>query len=271
LQFTPDGRLLSIARGATLRLWDLEDGRSQVLASWEGGSGGVTVSPDGQHVVYSSRTSPGTGTLHVLAMEERTSRGITTHGSRVGITVDLDPSGRFVVSGGLDGIVRVGPLTGEEPHLLLGHEAPVIAVAVSPDGQRVASGSQDGTVRLWPMPDMERPPFHTLPLEELLERLRALTNLRAVEDPDSSTGYKTSPVPFPAGRPSPPGRDPGRRLQLRPGGVGWPMALPVSRLPDGIHVGVVEDLLVCGDHGAPQAARGRHDESIGRIPVKRLG
>ena len=40
-------------------------------------------------------------------------------------------------------------------------------------------------------------PFHTLPYDELLERLRALTNLRVVEDPGSATGYRVDIGPFP--------------------------------------------------------------------------
>jgi hypothetical protein len=59
----------------------------------------------------------------------------------------------------------------------------------------IASESQDGTIRLWPMP--EGAPFHTLPYEEILERLRTLTNLRIVPDERSDTGYRTEIGPFP--------------------------------------------------------------------------
>ena len=43
--------------------------------------------------------------------------------------------------------------------------------------------SHDGTIRLWPMP--EGRPFHTLPYDELLTRLRSFTNLRVVDDKDA--------------------------------------------------------------------------------------
>jgi WD40 repeat protein len=89
----------------------------------------------------------------------------------------------------------VGPITGEAPHLLYGHALEVSSVAVSPDGKWIASGSQDGTIRLWPMP--EGTPFHKLPREELLERLRALTNLRVVPDETSATGYRVEIGSFP--------------------------------------------------------------------------
>ena len=81
----------------------------------------------------------------------------------------------------------------EEPNLLLGHQRGLATVALSPDGEWIASGSVDGTLRLWPMPDLDKPPFHTLPYDELMARLKKLTNLRAVPDENSHTGYRVEP------------------------------------------------------------------------------
>ena len=39
--------------------------------------------------------------------------------------------------------------------------------AWSPDGTWVATCSIDNTLRLWPMPDLDQPPIHTLPHNEL--------------------------------------------------------------------------------------------------------
>ena len=88
-------------------------------------------------------------------------------------------------------------MIGGEAHLLLGHEPLVFALAVSPDGRWIASGGDDRTIRLWPMPDFSKPPLHTLPHDELLAKLRSLTNLRAVEDPGSPSGRKIDVGPFP--------------------------------------------------------------------------
>ena len=60
-------------------------------------------------------------------------------------------------------------------------------MAVSPDGRWVASAA-GGEIRLWPMPDVAKPPLHTLPHGELMANLRALTNLQVVAAEASTTG-----------------------------------------------------------------------------------
>jgi WD40 repeat protein len=92
---------------------------------------------------------------------------------------------------------RVGPLTGEGPHLLFGQTRPATSVAVSPDGRWISSSSNDRTIRRWPMPDQSKPPLHTLPHDELLAKLESLTNLRAVRDRASDAGWKIEIGPFP--------------------------------------------------------------------------
>ncbi len=92
--------------------------------------------------------------------------------------------------------MRVGPITGETPHWLMGHEGGLADVAVHPDGQWIASTEYvKGEVRLWPMPHGK--PFVGLPYAEFLNRLRALTNVRSVADQNSLTGYHIENTYFP--------------------------------------------------------------------------
>ena len=72
-----------------------------------------------------------------------------------------------------------------------------VAVDLDPLGCWIASGGEDTTVRLWPMPDLSKPPLDTLPREELIAKLKTLTNLRVVRDEESPTGWKVEVGPFP--------------------------------------------------------------------------
>ncbi|UCF38436.1 MAG: WD40 repeat domain-containing protein, partial [Acidobacteriota bacterium] len=106
-------------------------------------------------------------------------------------------AGSVLVAGGEDGLVRVAQISGGIPHVLAGHVGTVKAGAVSPDLKWVASTGEDNTLRLWPMPDLSKPPLHTLPHDALIAKLKSLTNLRAVPDPEAENGWKIEVGPFP--------------------------------------------------------------------------
>ena len=111
----------------------------------------------------------------------------------------LDRTGTIAVAGNLTGApMHAGLTRGGDPHLLFAHDMKdPWGVAVSPDSRWIASGGSDGAVRLFPMPDLSKPPLHTLPHDELIAKLKTLTNRRVVRDDESSTGWKSSLDPFP--------------------------------------------------------------------------
>ncbi|MGB6847915.1 MAG: hypothetical protein WBG05_06905, partial [Thermoanaerobaculia bacterium] len=198
LEFTPDGRLLA-AYGplstassnflgiGTLRQWNVEGGTQKLFIDgverFDLSRDGLSLlSLEGGHVIF-----------HDLQQGRATELpGLEADGNTT--TLALDPTGTIAVTGSEEGVLRVASVTGGEPHLLMGHESSVYEVAVSPDGRWIASVSADTTLRLWPMP--EGRPFHTLPYEELLAKLRSLTNLRVVEDSASATGWRVEIGPF---------------------------------------------------------------------------
>ena len=194
LSFLDRDRLLA-GTTAGLLLFDLRDGRAQVVTSKVSVLADVSRARDFGVGFQEVSGSPGHYQLVRFSLDGQGSTVLTSHGHVVAAA--LDPTGTLVASGSADGTVRVGPVTGGEPHYFFGHEGPALTVGFSPDGRWLVSAGSDKKIRMWPLPDPSEPPFQTLPREELLAKLRALTNLRAVPDPSSATGYKIEAGPFP--------------------------------------------------------------------------
>jgi WD40 repeat protein len=196
-------RQVLVAGWGGIRRFDLESGDAQTV--WSTPLAGPTVmalTADKRQAIAAWRLRDLTqaeadGELLspvIIDIETGERRPIATHGGRV-TAVAIDPQGRIIATGEADGTVRVGSAEGTEPHLLLGHGKPISSLAFSPDRQWLASSAGD-EIRLWPIPDLSKPPLHTLPHEELLAKLRTLTNLEAVED-EASGGYRLEIGPFP--------------------------------------------------------------------------
>ena len=195
--FTSDGRLLTgTSKGVVA--WDVKTGDQKILVEVDVGN--FVASDDGQRLLVTKEGEAGwmqdpAGSPTFFDLETGAVTTLTTHGLRVW-SMALDRDGTVAVTGDRNGIIRVGPVTGEEPHLLLGHDGEIKHLAIDPLGRWIASGGQK-TVRLWPMPDLSKPPLHTLPREELIAKLKTLTNLRVVRDDESPTGWKLTHDPFP--------------------------------------------------------------------------
>jgi hypothetical protein len=166
---TPDGRhAVSGSSDKTLRVWDLENGRTlRWLEGHVGGVNAVAVTPDGRRAVSGSSDK----TLRVWDLESgqpvRTLHGHTSSVYAMAIT----PDGRRAVSGSLDNTLRVWDLeSGQTLRTLQGHNSLVNAVAVTPDGRRAVSGSYDKTLRVWDLESGKTP----LTLQGHAEAVRAV-------------------------------------------------------------------------------------------------
>ncbi|MGI2907788.1 nSTAND1 domain-containing NTPase, partial [Tolypothrix sp. VBCCA 56010] len=73
------------------------------------------------------------------------------------ISVAISADGQTIVSGGIDGKVRLWNFQGQQrAEPFRGHQGEVWSVAISPDGQTIVSGGDDGTVRLWNFQGQQR-------------------------------------------------------------------------------------------------------------------
>lgn len=61
------------------------------------------------------------------------------------------PDGQYVISGGMNGELRLYDLNGKTRAHFVGHTGEIKALAVSKDGRWALSGSVDQTLRLWPL------------------------------------------------------------------------------------------------------------------------
>ena len=199
LWFTDEETLFTVGGAGFLR-WDLKSGSAEeVVAMPQVSLRDARASGDGRTVVMVD-TDDGKGgtcdTPYLYDLPAGTRSELPSFGDCV-LAIALDRQGTVLATGDAEGVVRVGRLDAGRPHLLVGHEGAAVYVAVSPDLRWVASTGSDGTLRLWPMPDLSAAPLHTLSHDEILTRLHSLTNLRAVRDPESSTGWKIEIGPFP--------------------------------------------------------------------------
>jgi WD40 repeat protein len=66
----------------------------------------------------------------------------------------LTPDGQSVLSGGLNGVLKLYNLDGTTRATLVGHTGEIKAVAVSADGRWALSGSNDQTLKLWSLAEI---------------------------------------------------------------------------------------------------------------------
>ncbi len=190
LAYTGDGRLIESGLDG-VAVWDVDTAERRKLydgQAWFGRPG-----PGDESIVFLEATGHFVGLLRRIDIETGDQLPIADWGVVSGPRV---LSAGDLVAATLDGVVLAGRLTEGQPHRLYGHSGFLFNV-IETDDSLISGGTGAGQIRMWSKPDLDSTPFHHLPHDELVDKLRALTNVRAVKDEGSETGYTTEVIGFP--------------------------------------------------------------------------
>lgn len=145
----PDGRR-AVTGGLdnAVTLWDLDTGDALAEVKTPKPVWRLALSPDGKTVAFGNGAS-----VFVWDMSGHPLRTSEPQGVADIDGVAYSPDGRWLVSAGLDGAVRMWNAATLKPRGQFdGHKGQALGLAVSPDGRYAASCGRDNLVRLWRLP-----------------------------------------------------------------------------------------------------------------------
>jgi WD40 repeat protein len=146
LTFSPDGKLLAVAFGKTIAVWDLSTGQIAQRLEHKDSVRGVQFSPD--NLVLASASADKTVQVWNVATGKQWVP-LKGHAGAVN-AVAFSPDGRRFASASFDHSVKLWDYhSGQAILTLRGHTAPVQSVAFSADGNWIYSAGRDGLVRKW--------------------------------------------------------------------------------------------------------------------------
>jgi len=195
VQFVGRDRLYASIVGTGIASIDLASGTNRLVVPTQS-IGTMVVSRDGRFGIGTSAGQEGQaarGNSPVLrfSLDDGSIEPLLSYGNRV-TAVALDPKSSLIATGSSDGTIRIGSTSGAQPHLLVGQEGEgaIYSLSFSPDGQWIAASGESFAIHVWPVPEVSTPPLHRRSHDDLLALLRTHTNLVALPDATSSTGYK---------------------------------------------------------------------------------
>ena len=107
----------------------------------------LAFSPDGQFLACAGGRYTDVKVLNTSSWTKV--KSLTGHNEPIWV-VSFHPNGKYLVSAGWDGTIRIWQTSDwKEVKVLTGHKGGVFSMAFSPDGKFLASGGNDSLVRIW--------------------------------------------------------------------------------------------------------------------------
>lgn len=158
IAWSPDGKSLAVVAN-DVEIWDIDSGQRTAWLSPSGGALDAKWSPNGKVLACDADLNPGfanEGGIRIWDPAKGDGQATNSNTFLLGRhdslveSVAWSPDGKKLVSGGMNGVVKVWSLSSKQNLLTLaGHKNDVVSVAWSPDGTMIASGSWDATAKIW--------------------------------------------------------------------------------------------------------------------------
>jgi WD40 repeat protein len=144
--FNPQGaELVTVSFDGSVRVWNLENGHSDILEKWFFSLNSTLFSPDGAWISMSCQN----GLVEVCNLSTGEFKTLKGHGKSVEKAI-FSPDSSQILTSSEDGTAKIWDFkVGRVIKTFQGHQAPILDAKFNPDGSHIVTASSDCTARLW--------------------------------------------------------------------------------------------------------------------------